>query len=425
MSVYRSNNPADFDDIDGIIVDESTPPGSIQGAATNVCILVGQFPSGPLTLTEVDSIGELNQLYGKSTTHSGNLALKNKKFGSLKVIRAMAAAAVKGTIVFPSVTPVDTIQFTAKYFGLRGNSNMVVLYTAIRGLPAEIYDNVVISAVGTTFANSKLVDVAVLSVLLEPVVAAATALATGADGSIANSDYQAALVYAEVENAGNVLFLDEYNSTRNGYIKTHVALTQDKMGILSHAESDSALGRSSRASSSIDPAFAKNVQYTGGATGVKTNYTRAQHIAFKNAGGCAFEYDQDLGIKPKCGVVTQIADTAKLTILRRRMADYLTVSASRFMKNYQNGVNSKENRDSVKGAILAFVAEQQKLKVLPGVKDVESGLPTLVDTDSPNTDLSIGLGYFYVLWKQRIFSSMRYIVLQAQIGETVVVTEAA
>jgi hypothetical protein len=481
MGIYRSNNPADFDDIDGIIVDESAPPSSIQGAQTNVCILVGQFASGPVAeLTDVGSIGELHEIFSKSSSYKGNIALKNKKFGTLKVIRAAAAAAAKATLTCDDGggTPVDIIKFDAKYKGAYGNSITVTIaagstegskYTITDSrstavIATEVYDNVVIDEVGDTFANSKLVDVTVLATSDEPATQSATALASGADGTIADSDYQTAIAAAEVEGAGNVLFLDEYSTTRNGYLKTHAAATQDKMCILSHAEADSAATIATAAASqrdtegrliyaanwiqttidgvatytspaswlasiisqihpSVDPAFAKNVQYMAGATGVKTNYTRSQHITLKDAGVCAFENDADLGIKPKAGVVTQIADTSKRTILRRRMADFLSVSCARFLKNYQNAVNSKSNRDSVKAALLAFIQQQENLGVLPKDSELSTGKAKSVDTESANTDLSVGQGYFYVLWKQRIYSSMRFIVLQAQIGETVVVSE--
>jgi hypothetical protein len=56
---------------------------------------------------------------------------------------------------------------------------------------------------------------------------------------------------------------------------------------------------------------------------------------------------------------------------------------------------------------------------------VKTGKAKLVDTESFNTDASIAAGFFKILWRQRIFSSMRYIVLQAEIGESVVVTEQA
>jgi hypothetical protein len=481
MSIYRSNNPADFDDIDGIVVDESAPPSSVAGVATNVVCMVGQFERGPATLQGAfDSIGEIQELYGKSDTYSGSVALKNKKFGGLKLIRVVASDAVKASKAFQSSTT-DRVTFTAKYAGVYGNSITVTIesgtttgkkYTvkdtsANAVLPTEVYDNVAITAItAATFAASKLVDVTVNSTAAEPTNASATALALGADGTVADTDYQTAIAVAAVEGACNVLFLDAYNSTRNGYLKTHAAATQDKMCILSHAENDSVstittdLGNCrdsdgrllyavnwlqttvagvsvytspaswmasilSQTAPNVDPAFAKNVQYTAGATGVKTNYTRSQHITLMQAGACVFEFDADLGIKPKAGVTTQIVDTSKVPVLRRRMADYLTQSAGRFLKNYQNAVNSADNRRAIKSAILAFVNQNERDGMLPKDSEVSDGKAKLVDVDSLNTPTVVGNGFCYVLWKQRIYSSMRFLVLKAEIGTTVSVQEQA
>ena len=477
MSIFRSTNPQDFDDVDGIIINESAPSPNIQGVNSNTCLLVGAFQRGPLTIQDVGSIGEFHEIYGKSS-FSGNVALKNKKFGRLRVLRAAAAAAAKGTKAFAS-SATDRITFTAKYVGAYGNSITVTIaagtvsgkkYTIHDGnsgavLADEVYDNIVITDItSATFAASKLVDVTVNSTAAEPSNASATALATGSDGSIADSDYSTAIDKCAVERACNILFLDVYNDTRNGYLQVHAAATTDKMVICAGAEGDSVStavtdvadyrdtdGRivyaypwvetsidsvltmtspaswlasiMSQIAANVDPAYAKNVQYMAGATGLKLQLTRANYISLKDAGICAFEYDGDLGgYKPKSGIVTQISDSSKIMIFRRRMADFLTDSAALFLKNYQNAPNTRDNRDAVNAALRAFVKSLEDSKMLPSDSEVSSGKAKLIDTESLNTDLSIAQGYFKILWKQRIFSSMRYIVIQAEIGESVVVT---
>lgn len=478
MGIYRTNNPTEFDDVDGIIIDESAPSPDISGVAANIAILVGQFERGPHSMEEPGSIGAFHELFGKSS-FSGNLALKNKKFGRLRIIRVEATGALKAAKTFQSAGAVDIITFTAKYKGAYGNSIKVTIengsssgkkYTiedtsANAVLPKEVYDNLAITDIdSSTFANSNLVDVTVVATSAEPANAAATALAAGADGTAGDADYEAAIAKAAVEAAGNVLFLDSYNATRNGYLELHAAETQDKMVILCGAEGDSVAtaitdvanyrdndgriiyaypwvqttidGQSvyqnpaswvasiiSQTAPNIDPAYAANVQYTVGMTGLKLQLTRANYINLKDAGIAAFEFDSDLGFKLKSGVVTQIADSSKIMILRRRMADYLTASVAKFLKNYQNAPNTKANRTAVKAAMLAFIEQQEQEGILPRDSEVVSGLAKLVDTESLNTDNTIAAGFFKILWKQRIFSSMRFIVIQAEIGESVVVTE--
>jgi hypothetical protein len=488
MGIFRTNDPTAFDDIDGIIIDETAPPSAIQGVAANIVILVGQFERGSHDLTQVGSVGELFEAYGNNLAYEGLKALQNKKFGRLKIIRVEPTSSAKGTLTLDDGggSPVNVMTVTAKYKGVYGNSLKVTVAAGTTSgkkitiedtttnavLPIEVYDNVDLTAYASAavanaagiFSASRLVDVNVLAVTANPENMAATALASGSDGSLADTDYQAAIAKAGVEGAGNILFLDVYNTTRNGYLKTHAADTQDKMCVLAGAEGDSvstaisAVGSLrdddgrliyaypwvqtnisgsnvyvspasfygallSQSAPNIDPAYVQNSQFLAGITGLKLTLTRSDYISLNAAGISAFEFDADIGYKIKNGVTTHILNTEKQPVLRRRMTDYLTNSAARFLKNYQNAVNSAENRLAVKAAIEAFVAQNQANRLLPRDSELRSGKATLVDVESLNTDATIAAGFFYVLWKQRIYSSMRYIVLKAQIGTSVAVTE--
>ncbi len=482
-SIFRSTDPTVWDDVDGIIVSETAPSPNIVGSPANIAILAGQFQRGPANvLQEVASIGEFHEKYGKSS-YSGNIAIKNKKFGRLRVIRVVAAAAVTASKAFQDSggSPADRITFTAKQgAGAYGNNIQVKIETGsssgkkytIRDanvnsvLPDEVYDNIVITAItSSTFGNSALVTATVNSSVAEPANVAFTNLASGSDGSVADTDYQTAIAVAEVERAGNFLFLDAYNATRNGYLKQHAADTTDKMVILAGLETDTvaqaiadvanyrdADGRIiysypwvetviegvtqmvqpasfyasllSQTAPNIDPAKTSNTQFLSGITNLKRQLKRNDYIQLMAAGISSFEFDQDIGFVVKSGIVTQIANSSKLTVLRRRMADYYGDSVARFLKNYQGEVNSKEKRREVKGAILAFDDQQISLGILPSDAEVEGeGKARLIDTESLNTATSVAAGFFKILVKRRIFSSMRFIVFQLEIGESVLVTE--
>jgi len=475
MGIFRTNDPTQFDDIDGIIIDEQSPPPSISGVSANVAILVGLFQRGPHELSlPLGSTGELFEVYGKSS-YSGNKQLANKKFGQLRVVRVEPTGADKATLT------VDTkIKFDAKWKGAYGNNIKVTVATGsnvgkkytVRDtntdavLPTEVYDDIVIASVtAQTFAASMLVDVTVL-IATEPANLAETALAAGDDGVLVDGDYQTAMDKAGVEKAGNVLFLDVYNSVRNGYLKAHAATYTDKMVIVCGQEGDTrataitdvaslrdADGRIiygwpyvqtringvleytppaswlasiiSQTSPHVALSWTQNTRYLGGITDLKYKESRNGFIALDAAGVCSLELDLDIGFLVKNAVTTQIVNSSKRTILRRRMADYLQDSIAYFLKNYQNDVNSKEKRTEVKGAILEFDTRLVNDGILPGQQDVKGGAPLLVDTESLNTDAVVASGMFRILYKRRIFSSMRYIVLTAEIGESVVVTEGA
>lgn len=610
MGIFRSNDPTVFDDIDGIIIDESAPPPSITGVSANIACLIGQFQRGPSTLSLVlGSLGEFQEIYGKST-FSGNKQLRNKRFGALKIIRVVASDAAKASrtldegvgevpeiytvqcvadvsgslggtyytfetisaagvktpryawfdvdngsvdpavagrtghevdisaddsastvaaalqavidaltdagaaVVTDTVTVTnanngdvedvaagtsgftvnvtqqgsgaDKLKFEALYEGAYGNNLSVTVEdgTASVGrkytlkdnntdavLPNEVYDQVEIvgktaAEVAEIFAGSALMAVTLVGTpTAEPIVAAEASLASGSDGTVADTDYESAIAVAEQTRAANLLWLDSYNATRNGYLKTHLAATQDKMAVLCGAESDDraaaitdvanyrdsdgrmiyawpyiqtvingvlefqnpgswAASVFSQTAPHIALSKTSNTQYLAGIVALKFNESRAGFIALDQAGIMAFERDPDIGFIIKNAVTTQIVNSSKRTILRRRMADFLTDSIALFLKNYQNDVNSTAKRDEVKAQILDFDERLVRDGILPGQQDVKNGLPVLVDTESLNTDSVVASGMFKILYKRRIFSSMRYIVLQAEIGESVVVTEA-
>lgn len=478
MGIFRSTNPLDWDDVDGIIIDETAPPPSIKGVPANIAILVGQFERGPANLlTDVGSVGEFYQIFGNNTAFNGHIALLNKRFSSLKIVRAVAASGGAAATLACLSSAVARITFNALWKGAYGNSITVTIasgsttgkkYTIHDGSagavwPDEVYDNVVITAVGTTFSNSNLISATVNSTAAEPSNQAATALATGSDGSIADTDYQTAITAQELEAAGNILFLDENNTTRNGYLKTSMANTTDRMTVLcgtagisvSSAVTDVANYRDtdgriiyafpfvytsvngvstkvnpcsfyasllSQIAPNIDPAFAGNSQYLSGVDSLELNLSRSNYVSLVAAGISAFENDSDIGMKIKSGVVTQIVNSSKVMIFRRRMADFLTYSTAKFLKNYQNAVNSQSQRDNAVAAIVRFNRDLELTGVVPKDSEVKTGKASIVDGDTLNTDDSIALGFFKILWKRRIYSSMRYIVLQAEIGESVVVT---
>ena len=100
MGIFRTNNPLQYDEVDGIVIDETAPSPSIKGVGTGVAILMGQFERGPASLEAMGSSSEILESYGKSDVFLGSIALKNKKFSSLKIARVISSDAAKGTLTF-------------------------------------------------------------------------------------------------------------------------------------------------------------------------------------------------------------------------------------------------------------------------------------------------------------------------------------
>jgi len=479
MGIYRSTNPLDWGEIDGISIAETAPPPSVQGVAANIALLVGQFQRGPSEVYEPSNTQDFLEIYGRSS-FDGNTSLKNKKFGRLKIARVIATDAAKSSNTFDDGSTTDIITFTAKYKGAYGDNITVKIedgtvastktYTITDDntdsvVQPEVYANIAIAEVDSdTFASSKLVDVTVESTASEPANAAATNLSGGSDGTVADTDYETAIGLLEEEEIGNVVFLDSYNATRAGYLKTHTANTKDKMVIVAGAEGDSratavtdagnyrdTAGRIiyaypwvkttidgsatytspaswlasviSQTPPHVDPAAARTRDFLVGATGLKLNLGRTDYVALNKAGIATFEMRKGQ-MKLKNGVVTQISNSSKLTILRRRMADWLTASAANFFENFQNEPNRETDRNLMAAQLLAWVEGRERAGILPKDSEVKTGNAKKIDPDVLNTDASVAAGYNKILWKQRIYSSQRFIVLQAEIGESVVVTES-
>lgn len=485
MGIFRSTNPTDWNAVDGIIIDEVSPPPSVGGVPANIAILVGQFERGPANrLTQVGSIGELYEVFGNNLNFGGNIALQNKKFGVLKVVRVTDATspAIAALKAF-NHTSTPTVTVSALYTGAYGNNIQVTVaagtsqgskYTIHDAnpnavWPDEVYDNVLVTMSGsqlnTIFGNSNLIAVpAINSTAHEPDTAAATNLATGTDGTVADTDYQAALTAQQTEAAGNIVFLDTYNVTRNGYLKTSMAATTDRMCIICGAAGDSVATAISAVASdrdsdgrliyafpyvyttisgvstkvnpasfyaslisqtapNIDPAYAANTQYLAGIDSLELALQRSDYISLMAAGISAFENDADIGIKVKSGVVTQIVNSGKIMVFRRRMTDFLTYSIAKFLKNYQNAPNSLDNRTNAGAAISAFNRSIELNGLVPKDAEVQNGKASIIDVNSLNTNDSIAQGYFKLLYRRRIYSSMRFIVLQADVSESVVVTD--
>jgi fructose-specific component phosphotransferase system IIB-like protein len=372
MSIFRTNDPTQYDDVDGVVIDERTPPANIRGVATNIVGMVLDIgTTGPENeIVEIGSSAELVEIFG--ATAKDHPDLKGKKFGPLKIVKPAKAAA----------TPTD-------------------------------------------------------------------------------AEYSAAIDVFSAPGSCNILICDSQTAAVKAYLKTHVEDTQDKIAIICGAVGDDkaavitdvATYRSDRliyafpylkvADGSyvrptgfyasvlaqigphIDPATVDAVPLLAGATGLKyPALSRADYISLMAAGVSSFELDSDFGIKIKSGITTQIADTAKVTVLRRRMADFLQDSAGRFLKTFQNKVNSRANRELAGAAIVGFVKNLQKDGVLPTDAELDGqGKVTLVDVKSANSPTSLAEGKFIIKWKQRIYSSMRYIVLVAEIGESVIVKD--
>lgn len=477
-AVFRTQNPLEYTDLEGVIVTELNPPPTVVSAGSNNCVFLAQFEKGPENESRfISSLSELQSIYGNNMAYGGNKALRLKRFSNLYVIRVVAAAAAAATWTQASAGN-NLITFTAKSKGKYGNDIKVTIAngtasgtkkaTFSLGSLVEVFDN--LDTAGKTDAELK--DIFGSSTLLNVTSAHATEdlvnvadqnLASGTDGVIAPSDYKTALdAAASIPASGKIYFADNQSSGVKSNLANFVKLNQDGQCVLGPSALDISVsaaitefdllkddkGRVLYAynpplfnvegnveeenpaylAASIlnlspphkSPAAATSTAFTQTAVGTKFNLSRGNLKQLKEAGIMAFEDDPDLGVK----IVSGVTGNPDFSVLRRRMSDFYINSVATYLKNFQDEPNSVVLRSSIKAAIQSFDAQLVTSRILPGDDEVSEGKAFLVETEGITSDQEKAQGILKIILKRRLFPAAKFLVLVATISEFVVVEEA-
>jgi len=142
---------------------------------------------------------------------------------------------------------------------------------------------------------------------------------------------------------------------------------------------------------------------------------RSDLIALKNAGISTVEKNSD-GFQFHSVVTTSL--TPGLTELtRRRMTDFLQLSASSRLRTYVKARNTAERRASMAGELTAF---SQTLKDTPRViEDYE------IDQESVNNATQRGRGEEHLLWRVRLIGHILSLVFETDISTGTVIERKA
>jgi len=493
--IFRSTNPNDWLQVDGVYISEQTPPGRVIGKGTGIVGLVGQFERGPVneivavgsTKQLVDTFGGFGGIAGPVAGYPGYLALLNKPFSSLRIVRvaptgltlatknlldSIAGIAVRVDANSKGVWGNEvSIEVAAPSDAAAGDFDLVVRY---RGA-VERHRNRKLTALPAAGASAYVTFTKVGAAV--PIVAAAAALAAGADGTAADADYtdsggsQIGVRLFEAENDDtNILLADRHTAAVNNALLQHVELTKNKTAIISGvlgqtvaaAITDVSSYRSDRiiyapygktyvaeaggvvtlagdsfiASSAQrldvieDIAGESKAGHYAGLVGLEwENLTRDEYIRLEHAGIASFIRDADVGYFVRSGVNTSL-DSALNMVFRRRATDYIQESIAQRLKFFGNKVNKRLHHLAMKAEVENFLTRMQIDGRLPTAEDLKGRnfqgqplMPFLVDIDSGNTQDSLAGGLFKMILKVTLYSSMRYIVLETIIGQGVVVVK--
>lgn len=144
--------------------------------------------------------------------------------------------------------------------------------------------------------------------------------------------------------------------------------------------------------------------------------TMEDYISFKASGIAAPRIDDgDVCIQSGCTSVDPLAAPNQKNINRRRMADFIQDSLTVVVKPFVKKLATAQARGEMLGSIGGFMAGLRPARIFDFSLDGKEG----------NTDATLALGIFRVKVKAKTIASMDDIVLDTEVGETVVITEAA
>lgn len=491
----------------GINVLEQAAPRSVVGDLTQVVGMVAFLPWGPAnTITTVTSAAEFFASFypdafasgtGKDqATYPAIKALLNKRLfpsGGLKVVRVEPSGAAAATLDFDDSGATESITVTANYKGLIGNQ-ITVAWTANAdtagnrdarvtfGNYDKLYLNVITAAGVLTDPGDPYVTFSKhASYAGVPAAISATALASGADGTVAAADYTGAgkgiSLFESASVDVDILFVAEPSDSLIDDLNTDLvawATAKEGIAVLSTPDGQAPATAAAYVSSNsyesdrviypwprvktldyfstsptaveVDgasfvvaalanlepwksPGGAEGAPFLSGITSLEDETATLTTLATLNAGGVApFFIDRDLGAILHKGVATNntranVAGTGTASkIVTRRMKDYILGALRSYAVYYTETVLDLDLSAQVlgpnTGALLGgFQAFMQALEDAKIIRDYS------LDPFSENTQSTIDAGQWVIGIVVKLYSQADEIVLKHTIGETVTVQD--
>lgn len=493
---FFTTNDSEVSRLEGLYIKERLPPASISGAFLGVTGVVGDAIRGPVDQPiAITSPGMFSAIFGGRDQGSGGpvvsslwKALANKPFGKIIVVRAAAAAAVAATVTLAdnAGTPVNIVRVdatsvgswgthvtcyaTASTDGVAGRFNLIVKYlgkqVTYKNLDLTSTNDNSLQIVGTDPSNwIKLTKLAPGTPSFSAWTSSAPAtLASGTDGTLADSDFTAAgrglNVLAATKGIGCVFIAERSSSALKSYVQTIAAGATDRLFLVgadsettsvSTAAAETATGSFATLDRvvycynhpySLDPETATEMltrpeswlasilsqtdvdihpgeedtkAFTAGITRLyQPALAREDYISLRQAGIAALE--QDEGFAFVSGITTCLIP-GKEQITRRRMADFLQISVAKYLKHLVKKKNTDTRKTSAAGIIDSF---------LGGLQENERVVKRFfVDPDVLNNPTDEGNGLVRIFMRVRLISHMLELVLETEIGTQVQIKEAA
>lgn len=486
--IIYTSNPSDYLKLEGLYINEKDPPGQIVGVDLNRMGIAGKCVRGPETVQLITSPAEFTAIYGGRSYQPGAAlfgevwrALLGKKFGIVGIRRVVAAAAVAGARSLSNAVPTVIATATASSRGVwslavnggptvaveaasNGDANMWNCRVAFQGTE-KVYENLNTQAGFDNLLEVVGDDPANLIVLTKnadgrPVNSAATALTGGADGTLADADYIAAITDLAAYTGLAGAFVAEAapsQSALNAAINTLAVGAVDRVfpvwsGVLANTRAQEITAKAAQITTSTDrvlwcsnPGYvldpetgtlidapphhfmgailsqtdvdvhvgsAEASKFLGGCRKLRNeNWSVGDYQLLKAAGISALE-KVSAGFQFRSGVTASLV-SGRTEIAARRMKDYLQISASERLKYYVKAKNTRVNRAQMAAELTAFCSD---------LKDSERIIESFsIDQTTVNTANQRAQGIEKILWRVRLIGHILSLVLETEIGTGVTI----
>lgn len=163
----------------------------------------------------------------------------------------------------------------------------------------------------------------------------------------------------------------------------------------------------------IHAGSAQTVDLLAGVTRVTTTtFTRLDLISLKNAGISTLEQNRR-GFQFRSAVTTSLTP-GRTELARRRMADFLQLSASDRLASYVKGKNTPEERAGMAAELTSFSKQLMRQKRIIADDGPNSGFS--IDQVSVNTPQQRAQGEEHLLWRVDLIGHMLSVVFETDIA---------
>lgn len=490
LSPLYSTSQSDWTALPGLYISSRNVPTPYLGVTRNSVGTTGECVRGPVnTAVSVTDQAYFAAVFGGRDAGAGGTytglvhkALLNKKFGEIVVVRAAASDAVAATLALTSTGPVTNATVTAANVGLWGNDITVQVKTATNG--DSNYWDLEVVYLGVTYLLKNLHTTSGVDNTADVIAAmwpdqyqrlititkgtsgrpdsgSATALASGVEGTIADSDFTAtngpmeklatypglvacwiaerdhsdtlkdkwetlaASAYDRVFIMGppssttsatdTITDAADYHHKRIVFTFNHPLTTDPSTALNITTRPESWLASVlSQTATDVHPISQEASQHLVGVKQLTNTITRAQHILLKNGGVMAMDFDH-LGAPRYATGITSSVTAGEEDLAQRRMRDALELDLARLLVGYIGAKNSTENR----AAVIAEVASYLEIKKSAQTIVDDYATPAFIETSG---ERAAGLVKLSV--RVKTFSHWLYLVIDTQIGPSVSIEEA-